>query len=146
MKEYKKRKGAKFKEEEAQWIGEELEKIRKKNKGFITPEKVVESAKDKKSKLHKHFEWNNSKAGYQYRLQQARNLVSGIVEIVVIDDGKEEMEVRSFYNVHIKDLGTAYVSLKDVTTNRNYRRELLSKALVTLENLTKLIKMLREEL
>lgn len=43
--------------------------------GFLKPSLVLEHAVDKKSALHKHFEWDNSKASHNYRLIQARKLI-----------------------------------------------------------------------
>jgi hypothetical protein len=40
----------------------------------VTPKEILEKAKDPKSPLHKYFEWDNSKAGEQYRIYQARHL------------------------------------------------------------------------
>lgn len=43
--------------------------------GEIEPAAVVEAARSKKSPLHDRFEWDDSVAGHQYRLQQARHLI-----------------------------------------------------------------------
>ena len=37
----------------------------------ISPEEVLEKAKDKNSELHKCFEWDDTVAANKYRLQQA---------------------------------------------------------------------------
>lgn len=42
----------------------------------ITPEQVLEKARDEQSELHKCFEWNDSIAAEKYRLQQARTAYS----------------------------------------------------------------------
>lgn len=59
----------------------------------ITPEEIVEKAKDPKTELHKCFEWDDTKAAYKYRLSQARNLMCNLV--FISDD--EKNEVRTFY-------------------------------------------------
>lgn len=43
--------------------------------GIIQPAAVVEAASDPASPLHHHFEWDDSAAGHQYRLAQARRLI-----------------------------------------------------------------------
>lgn len=54
--------------------------------GFINPRRVVEWAADNpESELHKQFEWNDQKAAEEYRLHQARRLIS---IHVVSDDGR----------------------------------------------------------
>jgi hypothetical protein len=55
--------------------------------GTITPELLVKEAKRSKSPLHPIFEWDDTKAAYNYRLQQARVLLNNI-QITVISDGE----------------------------------------------------------
>lgn len=43
--------------------------------GRITPEAVVEDARDPESPLHDEFEWDDSVAAEKYRLEQARRLL-----------------------------------------------------------------------
>jgi hypothetical protein len=64
---------------------EELRDIAKKNEGTILPEKVVDRAERESSALHKYFEWNDSVAAREYRLNQARQLL----RIVVIAEPDE---------------------------------------------------------
>jgi len=46
--------------------------------GSITPEILVKEAKKRNCPLHKIFEWNDTKAAENYRLQQARILLNNI--------------------------------------------------------------------
>ena len=141
MKKYKAKKGAGFNDDDAQVIGQTIEDLRD-SKGHITPIEIVENAKNKKSPIHNFFEWEESKAAEQYRLQQARNLVNHIVEIVVIQG--EEIEQRSFFSVNVENNGKVYVTLKDAIENEDYREQLLNKAITQLENLTIIMKMFKE--
>lgn len=52
---------------------------------------VVESARPEDSPLHGEFEWNDKKAGHEYRLHQARKLIRAVV-VVENRDGKEVKE------------------------------------------------------
>ena len=142
MKEYKARKGASFSNDEAQVIGETITKLRDK-KGRVTAKKIVEYAKQNKSPLHDFFEWDVSKAAEKFRLYQARHLVQNIVEVVLIGESKEVQ--RSFFSVHVPNHGMVYVTLKDATENESYKKQLLSKIITTLENLTITMKMFREQ-
>ena len=45
----------------------------------ISPEEVLEKARDVNSELHKCFEWNDSIAAEKYRLQQARGILINLV-------------------------------------------------------------------
>lgn len=59
----------------------------------ITPEQVLEKAKDEDSELHKCFEWDDSIAAEKYRLAQARQIIQ---LIVTVPDKKEEPPKRVF--------------------------------------------------
>jgi hypothetical protein len=72
---------------DAQTAGEALEKIKGHNSGDLTPEAVVEAAKDAKSPLHPVFEWDDAKAGYQFRVQQAGVLIRAV--IVTVSGGEQ---------------------------------------------------------
>ena len=58
-----------------------------------TPEEVVKKAENPDSELHKCFEWDDTKAAYQYRLQQARTVMRNLV---FVSDKKEE-QVSAYY-------------------------------------------------
>lgn len=60
-----------------------------------TPEEILEKAKDPNSELHKCFEWDDKKAAYKYRLQQARTIMCNLVFV----SRDEKDEVRTFYNL-----------------------------------------------
>lgn len=52
-----------------------LEKLSRLNGGRLTPQAVVDDARDPASPLHERFEWDDSTAAHQYRLSQARELI-----------------------------------------------------------------------
>lgn len=63
-------------------IAERLEKIAGLSCGRITPDAVLLDAKSPKSPLHDQFDWDDSSAAKQWRLQQARELIRSVrVEI-----------------------------------------------------------------
>ena len=43
--------------------------------GLLRPEAVVEAASHHESVLHGHFEWDDSKAAFSFRIAQARTLI-----------------------------------------------------------------------
>ncbi len=55
-------------------IGSELERIREKH-GRLAPSIVLAEAQPEDSPLHNEFEWDDSVAAHEYRLQQARKLI-----------------------------------------------------------------------
>lgn len=139
--EYFARVGSPFKKGDAQKYGERLEYLSSQNKGKITPNIVIQDAKQKKSVLHNYFEWDETEAAKQYRIQQARNLINHVVEVVVIE-GKQSKQ-RSFFSVKNGNNNTIYVTIKKAINTPNYRVQLLNQLITNLENITELMKMFR---
>lgn len=70
-----------------------LSEIAAKNGGILTPDAVVQEAKQLESPLHDCFEWDNKKAAHQHRLDQARGLIRSVkLEIV-----RNEKVITSVY-------------------------------------------------
>ena len=65
---------------------EELKRLQNLH-GTVTPELIVREAEKKRSPLHNIFEWDDEKAAYNHRLQQARILLNNI-QVTIITDGK----------------------------------------------------------
>lgn len=97
-KKYSRKTGARFSKKAAQIIGEEIGRIQARRGKLFGAKDVVDAARDKKSPLHKLFEWNNTKAAELYRLSQARTL---IVNVTFICDASPELgPLRAFVNVN----------------------------------------------
>lgn len=59
---------------------EELRTIERNGGGILHPEAVVEFAKNPATALHSAFEWDNTEAARQWRIQQARQLIRVVCE------------------------------------------------------------------
>ena len=59
----------------------------------LTPEAVVNEARDEDSVLHRDFQWNDAVAGELYRLQEARKIIRAIVVVDPTGDVKEDVNV-----------------------------------------------------
>lgn len=78
---------------DAQKVCNELREIGEE----FTPEEIVEAAEDESKELHKCFEWDDKKAAYGYRLNQARILTSQIIfKREVTEDNTKPVPVRVF--------------------------------------------------
>ena len=139
---FKARVGAPFKQDEAQVIGETLDEIRQNNGGNLKSEDIVSKAKFKNNPLHEHFEWDDTKCGEQFRLQQARNITNHIVEEIIVDGSP--VEQKSFFSVSNEEGEVVYVSREDAIQNVDYRKQLLDQMITTLENLTITMKLFRK--
>lgn len=89
-------------------VGAHIEMLREKFKGELTPEDILADAKNDNSPLHSFFEWSDSAAAHQHRLQQARGLIRSVVAIYVQDDAPA---VRQ----------RAYVNIKKANEPQHYR-------------------------
>lgn len=75
-------------------VREELERIMKEDAdGLLQPEAVVQAAHDPESPLHKHFEWDLSKAAHGYWLSQARHIIAQYT-YTRVDEGPKYVNVR----------------------------------------------------
>lgn len=90
---------------EAGVVGAHLDHLRKHHKGELTPADVVEDAKNPNSPLHPFFEWSDTKAAREYRLQQARGLIRSIVAIYV-SPNEPARRINAF--VHIPEPGAPH--------------------------------------
>lgn len=115
---------------EAKEVGDHLELLRQKFKGELTPEDVVADARNDNSPLHSFFEWSDTEAAHQYRLQQARGLIRSVVAIYVRED-KPAVRVRAY--VHIPEpQAPHYRATEHAMSQKNTRDMVLKRALAEL--------------
>lgn len=103
----------------------------------ITPEKVLERAKDENSELHKCFEWNNDVAAEKYRTIQAGNVVR---MLYIEPKGEDTPPVR----VLSRTSDTVYQPTRTFLTNTTEYEALLKRALSELESFRNKYKTLSE--
>lgn len=116
-------------------VVDELSKLQNLH-GAITPDLVVKAARPKKSILHNLFEWDENKAAYNWRLQQARMLMNNI-QVVIISDGQPR-EI-SVYEVTSRSEG--YKSIDTFTSDDiQYVRETTVRQLNTMREKLKTYK------
>lgn len=92
----------------------------------LTPVLVVNTARDPQHPLHGHFEWDDARAGEQYRLQQARSLIRSF-KVVYRDDGQEQRKVRAYVST-VSEAGPVYRATEEVLSD-DFSRELLMRGL-----------------
>jgi len=61
----------------------------------VTPANVLEKARNKRTELHKCFEWDDGIAGEKYRLIQARDIIRHFV-IYTPDEEEDIPKIRSY--------------------------------------------------
>lgn len=104
---------------------QELEKVRKAHGGRLHPEHVVQAARNSSSPLHDKFEWDDSKAGEQYRLQQAQALIR---DVTFLPKGADE-PIRAYVSLSSdRPSSGGYRATVDVLSNDELRAQLIDDA------------------
>lgn len=120
-------------------IKAELEAL--KAGGMIRPADVIQRAKSKKSALHNCFTWDDSEAGHQFRLLQARNLL----RVYVLVEANNSIPVRAFVSLTTdRKNGGGYRAVADVMSDDAMRLQMLRDALTQMRNVQKKYKNLQQ--
>lgn len=114
---------ATFYEADANKVGKELERIESKEE--LTRESVLKFAKNKKSELHKCFEWDDSIAGEKYRLFQASNILTSIS---IVYEEEPKRTTRMYVNIKNAENQREYKNIVSVLENDEEYQQLLDKA------------------
>lgn len=79
-------------------LRDHLIEIRNKHKS-LTPIAVEQEARDPKHPLHNRFEWDDTVAGYKYRLSQASEIIRSVR---IVETPGEDSDLRAFVAVREK--------------------------------------------
>lgn len=105
-------------------ITAELKRIASEHGGILRPADVIAEARPAKSVLHSRFEWDDTVAGREYRLWQARHLIRVCVEVSPRNNTPMEVFVSL-----TPDRGEGgYRVQARVLSNRKLRAQLLADA------------------
>ena len=111
---------------DAQTIGEHLEELATPS-GSITPEAVVNDARNPASPLHENFEWDDMEAAEPWREHTARNLIGSLV-VVRVNETQVTGTVRAFVSVRDGDDKGVYAPIVYVMGNAEMRSQVLDRA------------------
>ena len=92
-----------------EFIRQQLEIIRKANRGRLTKDAVVRAASRPSHPLHRYFNWDNAGAAHKYRLEQARDLIVSVTMIVTV--AEKRVRVVSYVSDPTPKKPAAYVPL-----------------------------------
>ncbi len=118
----------------AEIVGDEIGKLIERHEGQLTAAVLVDAAHHKTSKLHNCFEWDDTEAARQYRLEQARRLIRAVIVYEGSTEDKEEVHYRAFPNIET-DEGNYYTTMARVTRTPKLRKQLGDQILRDLEYL-----------
>lgn len=125
-------------------VREELLFLSNKNDGLLNPRQVVEYAENERTHLHNHFEWDDEKAGNEYRLWQARRIIN--LEFKIIKNGNIEIgPVRLFVSLSDdRNKEGGYRLIEDVINDDVRKKQMLTDALAELIHFKEKYKVLSE--
>ena len=109
----------------------ELELIREESGGVLSPDAVVEFARDEQTALHACFTWDDGEAAHAYRLWEARQVIR--VCVTVRDDVKGP-PIRTYVSLYDDRGEDGYRLLTDVLSDAELSEKLLSQALGELKS------------
>lgn len=95
--------------------------------GGLTPDLVVENARNEASAMHRWFEWDDDEAAHQYRIQQARQILSSVT-VVYVDGPRQSEPVQAFVSLRIEDEPRRYHSITAAMANPQTRDIVLDDA------------------
>ncbi len=113
-----------------QLVGEELEAIEYKDAAS-----VVNAARKTKCELHKCFEWDDSKAGEEYRKDQARLIMRMITTTIEHEEDGEEISIRirAFESVKFADedgkaeKNMTYIPIREALSDLALRKQVMDR-------------------
>jgi hypothetical protein len=109
----------------------ELTHITEINDGILRPYDVVDYAKNPTTTLHTKFTWDDAKAAYEYRLEEARRLIR--VYVTTIETVSKPIRVWvSLKSDRVKEKG-GYRLTDDVMRDDEMRKQFLREALEDLK-------------
>lgn len=106
-------------------------------KDTITAKELLDESRAVDAPLHSCFEWDDTVAAEKYRLEQSRKLIGSIEITYVKNDTPEHLaRTRYFFNTvkNAPQKQGAFATIDVVLKNPDYRKQVLSNALIELRN------------
>jgi len=120
-------------------VVEELEQIRESNDGILYPQSVVDFARNEETALHDKFEWDDTVAGENYRVWQARKIIRAVAILIP----RQNEPIQAYVSMvadryqgegeEKQERVGGYRCMVDVLSTPNLRETLLSEALAEFE-------------
>lgn len=94
-------------------------------KGRLTPKAVVRAAANPRNPLHSHFEWDDTKAAQEHRLEQARHLIRSVEVRITTED--RVVSVVHYVRDPKAEQDQGYVSVAQLRSEPDNARALLKQ-------------------
>ena len=100
-----------------------LERLAKLNGGMLMVDTVLDAARDPNCILHKHFQWDDTKAAESFRKMQARQLIQ---KCTVTIEKAPDVQIRAFVSLAPdQHAGGGYRMTADVLSDDDLKAQLL---------------------
>lgn len=120
-----------------------LETLAKQNGGMLLVENVLDAARNPSCILHKHFQWDDTKAAESFRRMQARQLIQ---KCTVTIEKAPDVQIRAFVSLAPdQHAGGGYRMTADVLSDDDLKSQLLHEMQVALTKWKKQIHLLDRE-
>lgn len=120
-----------------------LEQLAKQRGGMLLVEDVLDVAQDPSCILHKHFQWDDTKAAESFRRMQARQLIQKCTVTIL---KAPDVPIRAFVSLSSDQYsGGGYRMTADVLSDEDLKYELLRDMAITLTKWKKQMKLLDQE-
>ena len=120
-----------------------LERLAKLNGGMLMVDMVLDAARDPNCILHKHFQWDDSKAAESFRKMQARQLIQ---KCTVTIEKAPDVQIRAFVSLAPdQHAGGGYRMTADVLSDDDLKAQLLYEMQAALVKWKKQINLLDRE-
>lgn len=114
---------------EAEVAAKELERLAGENNGDVPAENLLEASTPKNAPCHNQFEWNNSIAAHEFRLDQARCLIRSVRVVVVSEEGEPEGEPERIYiRATTEENGSCYITKSKLLSDEDLMHQALTEA------------------
>ena len=92
--------------------------------GTVTPQQVLEKARNENTELHKCFEWDDAIASEKYRLIQARD----VIRFLVIEEEQEPEERPKIKAFYVTEPSGGYKPVELIVRQEDEYKKLLERA------------------
>ena len=120
-----------------------LERLTKARGGMLMVDDVLDAARDPACVLHKHFQWDDTKAAESFRRMQARQLIQ---KCTVTVEKAPDVQIRAFVSLAPdQHAGGGYRMMAEVLSDNDLKAQLLHEMQVTLVKWKKQMHLLDKE-
>ena len=135
--------GAHIKPATARDVGKVIDRLESRDEA--TPDRLVQEARKASSPAHKHFEWNDRKAGAKYRIEQAKYYLRSITIVEEdVEDRGCNVPLRTWFPTEDSAGKRSYRNVERIKRDADMMSQVLMRAYAAIESWTHQYEALRK--